>query len=58
MIGHPNTFLAIRYQPEPEVVAELVEPAEDFETIQSPGYSRNQRGKRSLPQDNTETIAL
>ncbi|KAM9340955.1 collagen alpha-1(XII) chain [Symphorus nematophorus] len=48
-------YTAGRYQPEPEVVP--VEPAGEFETIQSPGISRNLRGKRSLPQDNTETLA-
>ncbi|XP_029900357.1 collagen alpha-1(XII) chain isoform X2 [Myripristis murdjan] len=51
--GYP----ANRYEPEPEVVSIPVEPAEEYETIQSPGYSRNQRGKRSLPRDDTERIA-
>ncbi|XP_067335458.1 collagen alpha-1(XII) chain isoform X2 [Channa argus] len=51
-------YTANRYPPEPEVVPIPVEPAEEFETIQSPGYSRILRGKRSLPQDNTETLAL
>ncbi|CAG5866270.1 unnamed protein product [Menidia menidia] len=46
-------YTATRYQPEPEVVSIPVEPAEEFETIQSPGYTGDQRGKRSLPQDNT-----
>lgn len=50
-------FLAGPYQPEPDVVSIPVEPAREFETVQSSGYSRNQRGKRSLPQDNTETLA-
>ncbi|XP_069574960.1 collagen alpha-1(XII) chain isoform X2 [Brachyistius frenatus] len=50
-------YTANHYQPEPEVESIPVEPAEEFETIQSPGYTRNQRGKRSLPQDNTETLA-
>ncbi|XP_056248925.1 collagen alpha-1(XII) chain isoform X1 [Seriola aureovittata] len=44
-----------RYQPEPDVVSIPVEPAGEFETIQSPGYSRNQREKRSLPRGNTDT---
>ncbi|XP_044022471.1 collagen alpha-1(XII) chain isoform X2 [Siniperca chuatsi] len=50
-------YTANRYQPEPEVESIPVEPAGEFETIQSPGYSRNQRGKRSLPQENTEALA-
>ncbi|XP_018553321.1 LOW QUALITY PROTEIN: collagen alpha-1(XII) chain [Lates calcarifer] len=50
-------YTANRFQPEPEVVSIPVEPAGEFETIQSPGYSRNQRGKRSLPRDNTDTLA-
>ncbi|XP_039992553.1 collagen alpha-1(XII) chain isoform X1 [Xiphias gladius] len=50
-------YTASRYQPDPEVVSIPVEPADEFETIQSPGYSRNQRGKRSLPRDNTDTLA-
>lgn len=58
LIGRPKyMFLAGRFQPEPEVVSIPVEPAGVFETIRSPGSSRNQRGKRSLPQDNTETLA-
>jgi len=55
----PNILLAGQYPPEPEVESLPVEPAEEFETIQSPGYSQNQRGdryKRSLPQDKTETL--
>nr|XP_043903464.1 collagen alpha-1(XII) chain-like isoform X1 [Solea senegalensis] len=44
-------YTAPRYQPEPEVVSIPEEPAEEFESIQS----RNQRGKRSLTRDNTET---
>ncbi|KAL3968337.1 C-type lectin domain family 4 member A [Sarotherodon galilaeus] len=43
-------YTANRYPPEPEVVNIPVEPAGEFET-------RNPRGKRSLPQDNTETLA-
>ncbi|XP_056152395.1 collagen alpha-1(XII) chain-like isoform X2 [Lampris incognitus] len=50
-------YTANRYEPEPEVVSIPVEPEEEFETIQSPGYSRNQRGKRSLPRDDTNRIA-
>ncbi|XP_072221652.1 collagen alpha-1(XII) chain isoform X2 [Leuresthes tenuis] len=50
-------YAAPRYQPEPEVVSIPVEPAGEFETIQSPGYTRDQRGKRSLPQDNTGRLA-
>ncbi|XP_008275102.1 collagen alpha-1(XII) chain isoform X4 [Stegastes partitus] len=50
-------YTANRYPPEPEVVSIPVEPAGEFETIQSPGYTRNQRGKRSLPQDKTERLA-
>ncbi|XP_041828166.1 collagen alpha-1(XII) chain isoform X2 [Melanotaenia boesemani] len=50
-------YAAPRYQPEPEVVSIPVEPPEEFETIQSPGYLRNQRRKRSLPQDNTGRLA-
>ncbi|XP_075304930.1 collagen alpha-1(XII) chain isoform X4 [Odontesthes bonariensis] len=50
-------YTAPRYQPEPEVVSIPVEPAGEFETIQSPGYTRDQRGKRSLPQDNTGRLA-
>ncbi|KAM9842426.1 collagen alpha-1(XII) chain [Aulostomus maculatus] len=50
-------YTANRYQPEPEVASLPVEPAGEFETIQSPGYTRNQRGKRSLPRDKTETLA-
>ncbi|XP_068607999.1 collagen alpha-1(XII) chain [Brachionichthys hirsutus] len=45
--GYP----ANRHHPEPEVVSIPVEPA--GEAIQT----RNQRGKRSLPQDSTETLA-
>ncbi|XP_047466383.1 collagen alpha-1(XII) chain isoform X2 [Mugil cephalus] len=46
-------YTASQYPPEPEVVP--VEPAEDFTvTLQSTGYARNQRGKRSLPQEKTE----
>ncbi|XP_044230033.1 collagen alpha-1(XII) chain isoform X2 [Thunnus albacares] len=50
-------YTANRYEPEPEVVSIPVEPSGEYETIQSPGYSRNQRGKRSLPTDNKETLA-
>ncbi|XP_040916067.1 collagen alpha-1(XII) chain isoform X2 [Toxotes jaculatrix] len=50
-------YTANRYPTEPEVVSIPEEPAGEFETIQSPGYSRNQRGKRSLPRDNTDTLA-
>ncbi|XP_041667909.1 collagen alpha-1(XII) chain isoform X2 [Cheilinus undulatus] len=50
-------YTANRYPPEPEVVSIPEEPAGEFETIQSPGYTRNQRGKRSLPQDKTERLA-
>lgn len=50
-------FLAGPYQPEPEVVSIPVEPLGEFDTIESAGYSRNQRRKRSLPQDNTDTLA-
>nr|XP_019940581.1 PREDICTED: collagen alpha-1(XII) chain isoform X1 [Paralichthys olivaceus] len=48
-------YTANRYPPEAEVASIPVEPAGEFETIQSPGYSRNQRGKRSLTRDNTDT---
>ncbi|XP_029348933.1 collagen alpha-1(XII) chain isoform X1 [Echeneis naucrates] len=48
-------YTANRYQPDPDVVSIPVEPAAEFETIQSTGYSRNQRGKRSLPRGNTDT---
>ncbi|XP_034431804.1 collagen alpha-1(XII) chain isoform X3 [Hippoglossus hippoglossus] len=48
-------YTADRYPPEAEVESIPVEPAEEFDTIQSPGYSRNQRGKRSLTRDNTDT---
>lgn len=57
LIGHPEYFLAGRFQPGPEVVSIPVEPAGEFETIQSPGYTGTQRRKRSLPQDNTENLA-
>ncbi|XP_037602343.1 collagen alpha-1(XII) chain isoform X2 [Sebastes umbrosus] len=50
-------YTANNYQPEPVVESIPVEPAGEFEAIQSPGYLRNQRGKRSLQQDNTETLA-
>ncbi|XP_028250570.1 collagen alpha-1(XII) chain isoform X2 [Parambassis ranga] len=50
-------YTANHYPPEPEVVSIPEEPPEEFESIQSPGYTRNQRGKRSLPQDNTERLA-
>ncbi|XP_071774299.1 collagen alpha-1(XII) chain-like isoform X1 [Centroberyx gerrardi] len=50
-------YTANRYEPEPDVVSIPEEPAEEYEAIQSPGYSRNQRGKRSLPRDDTERIA-
>ncbi|XP_030624856.1 collagen alpha-1(XII) chain isoform X2 [Chanos chanos] len=53
--GYPG-----RYQPEPDtfVVPIPEEPTEDTETeIQSPGYTRNLRGKRSLPRQKTERIA-
>ncbi|XP_076017716.1 collagen alpha-1(XII) chain isoform X2 [Genypterus blacodes] len=50
-------YTAPRYQPEPDVVSMPVAPPEEFETIQSPGYTRNQRGKRSLPRDKTEALA-
>lgn len=56
LIGQTKYFLAERYEPEPAVVSIPEEPAEDYETIQSPGYTRNQRGKRSLPRDDTERI--
>jgi len=56
LIGQTKYFLANRYEPEPAVVSIPEEPAEDYETIQSPGYTRNQRGKRSLPRDDTERI--
>ncbi|XP_034381076.1 collagen alpha-1(XII) chain-like isoform X2 [Cyclopterus lumpus] len=49
-------YTANNYQPGPEVETIPVEPAGEFEAIQSPGYSRNQRGKRSLPHDRTETL--
>ncbi|XP_056282175.1 collagen alpha-1(XII) chain isoform X2 [Pseudoliparis swirei] len=49
-------YTANNYQPGPEVETLTVEPAGDFQAIQSPGYSRNQRGKRSLPHDRTETL--
>ncbi|KAM8917084.1 collagen alpha-1(XII) chain isoform 2-T2 [Spinachia spinachia] len=50
-------YTANNYQPGPEVEALPVQPAGEFEAIQSPGYMRNQRGKRSLPHDKTETLA-
>ncbi|XP_031703091.1 collagen alpha-1(XII) chain isoform X1 [Anarrhichthys ocellatus] len=50
-------YTANNYQAEPDVETIPVEPAGEFEAIQSPGYSRNQRGKRSLPHDKTETLA-
>ncbi|XP_018587679.1 collagen alpha-1(XII) chain isoform X1 [Scleropages formosus] len=53
--GYPG-----RYQPEPEthVVPIPEEPSEDYETeIQSPGYTRNQRGKRSLSRKASQRIA-
>lgn len=50
-----NIFLAPRYLPEPEIVSIPVEPAGETET--GPAYTRNQRGKRSLPQDNTGRLA-
>ncbi|XP_060918564.1 collagen alpha-1(XII) chain isoform X1 [Labrus mixtus] len=50
-------YTANNYPPEPEVVSIPEEPTGEFETIQSPGYTRNQRGKRSLPQDKTERLA-
>ncbi|XP_034713988.1 collagen alpha-1(XII) chain isoform X4 [Etheostoma cragini] len=50
-------YTANHFQPAPEVESIPVEPAGEFEAIQSPSYSRIQRGKRSLPQDNTETLA-
>lgn len=52
----PNMFLAGQYPPEPEVVPIPVEPSGGFGTILSAGNSQNRRGKRSLPQDNTETL--
>ncbi|XP_029316062.1 collagen alpha-1(XII) chain isoform X2 [Cottoperca gobio] len=55
--GHGQGYTANNFQPEPEVESLPVEPAGEFEAIQSPGYSRDQRGKRSLQQDNTETLA-
>ncbi|XP_061650641.1 collagen alpha-1(XII) chain isoform X2 [Phyllopteryx taeniolatus] len=51
--GYP----ANNYQPEPEVASLPVEPAGAIETIQSSGYTRNQRRKRSLPRGDTETLA-
>ncbi|KAM3870859.1 collagen alpha-1(XII) chain-like [Diretmus argenteus] len=48
-------YTANRYEPDPEVVP--VEPAEEYETMQSPDYSQNHRRKRSLPRDDTERIA-
>ncbi|XP_062253679.1 collagen alpha-1(XII) chain isoform X4 [Platichthys flesus] len=48
-------YTADNYPPEAEVESIPVEPAGEFDTIQSPGYSRNQRGKRSLTRDNTDT---
>ncbi|KAK5857192.1 hypothetical protein PBY51_010450 [Eleginops maclovinus] len=54
--GHGQGYQANNFQPEPVVESLPVEPAEEFEAIQSPGYSRNQRGKRSLQQDKTETL--
>ncbi|KAL7379726.1 hypothetical protein ABVT39_004851 [Epinephelus coioides] len=50
-------YTANNFQPEPVVESLPVEPAGEFEAIQSPGYSRNQRGKRSLPRDKTDTLA-
>ncbi|XP_010777233.1 collagen alpha-1(XII) chain isoform X2 [Notothenia coriiceps] len=55
--GHGQGYQANNFQPEPVVESLPVEPAAEFEAIQSPGYSRNQRGKRSLQQDKTETVA-
>ncbi|XP_061158183.1 collagen alpha-1(XII) chain-like isoform X19 [Syngnathus typhle] len=51
--GYP----ANTYQPEPEVASLSVEPAGAIETVQSSGYTRNQRRKRSLPKGDTETLA-
>ncbi|XP_061699936.1 collagen alpha-1(XII) chain isoform X2 [Syngnathoides biaculeatus] len=51
--GYP----ANNYQPEPEVAPLAVEPAGAIETIQSSGYTRNQRRKRSLPRSDSETLA-
>ncbi|XP_054652752.1 collagen alpha-1(XII) chain isoform X3 [Dunckerocampus dactyliophorus] len=50
-------YTANNYQPEPEVASLPVEPAGDFETVNSSGYTRNQRRKRSLSRDNTERLA-
>ncbi|KAM6912519.1 collagen alpha-1(XII) chain-like isoform 2-T2 [Xenentodon cancila] len=50
-------YTAPRYPPEPEIVSIPVESAGEIEAGQSPGYRRNQRGKRSLPQDNTGRLA-
>nr|XP_040055050.1 collagen alpha-1(XII) chain isoform X2 [Gasterosteus aculeatus aculeatus] len=50
-------YTANNYQPGPEVETIPVEPAGEFEAIQSPGYMRNQRGKRSPPHDKTQTLA-
>ncbi|XP_011614348.2 collagen alpha-1(XII) chain isoform X2 [Takifugu rubripes] len=49
-------YTAGQYPPEPEVVPIPVEPSGGFGTVQSAGNSQNRRGKRSLPQDNTETL--
>ncbi|XP_061599580.1 collagen alpha-1(XII) chain-like isoform X2 [Cololabis saira] len=50
-------YTAPHYPPEPEIVSIPVESAGEIEAEQSPGYRRNQRGKRSLPQDNTGRLA-
>ncbi|XP_046901401.1 collagen alpha-1(XII) chain isoform X1 [Hypomesus transpacificus] len=52
--GYP----AGRYQPDPDtmVVSIPEEPSEEFEAIQSPGYTQNQRGKRSLSRDKTKRM--
>ncbi|KAM8833742.1 collagen alpha-1(XII) chain isoform 2-T2 [Synchiropus picturatus] len=44
-------YTAGRFQPEPDVVSIPVEPAAEFEAIQS----RNQRRQRSLPRDKTQS---
>ncbi|XP_052342073.1 collagen alpha-1(XII) chain-like isoform X1 [Oncorhynchus keta] len=54
--GYPATG----YEPDPETYLVPIpeeEPEDESEAIQSPGYSRNQRGKRSLSRDDTERIA-
>ncbi|XP_061897868.1 collagen alpha-1(XII) chain-like isoform X2 [Entelurus aequoreus] len=48
---------AANNQPEPEVASLPVEPAGEFETVISSGYTQNQRRKRSLSRDNIQRLA-